>query len=62
MGLDKACIAVENLERNSGGKLSIGVFKGAENLIPPDAMLLLYIHGLQLKSRNGLDGHERSQF
>ena len=43
IGLDKAVIAVTNLEKVMGGKLALGVFRGAENLIPPDAMVLLPI-------------------
>jgi hypothetical protein len=44
-GRDKAVTAVKNLETVMGGpgKLALGVFRGAENLIPPDTMILLTI-------------------
>ncbi len=45
VGRAKAVHAVGVLEKNSAGKLSLGTFRGAENLIDPDAMLLVTING-----------------
>ena len=43
VGMEKCVMGIERLEMNSGGKLTIGVFKGAETLIQPDVMTLFFI-------------------